>query len=162
SLGVHNTDVTVTLRYQIQLNQPGWPGERGEYPFGGFARNGDILKVPFIGAYMVRDRAMPAGQFWELNSVVMDAALADDPDRDQQAVGRFAPHFDPTIDDPEHDSYAWAADLLDYLTVQAPQDDYLPEADPATYMPTPQPVFSSPASEFANDRRQENLVGVQG
>jgi len=162
SLGGPNTDVTVSRRYEIQLNQPGWAGERDGYPFGGFARNGDILKVPFIGAYRVRDANMPAGQFWELNSVTMDAALADDPDRDQQAVGRFAPRFDPAIEYPEGDSYAWAEDLLDYLTVQAPNNDYLPEADPATYTPRPAPVFSSPASQQANDRRHENLVGVQG
>lgn len=50
-------------------------GEPSAYPFGGFMRNGDILQVPFIGAYKISPITNPA-QILELNSVSMDAAMA--------------------------------------------------------------------------------------
>lgn len=158
TLGDHNTAGTASPRYAIQLNQPGWAGDRTQYPYGGFARNGDILKVPFIGAYKVRPTIFQEHEFIELNSVVMDAAMADDPGPvvggtpPPQAVGRFAPMYDPTMD-PAEDNYAWAVDLLDYLTVQAPHDDY-------TYPPPGQPLQNTPSALGPNVG--EKLVGVQG
>ena len=72
------------------------------YPFGLFARNGDMLNIPFIGAYRIRsgnyslagsaasgnNPAIPGGTFTpdnpalvvEMNSLPMDCAFADDGD----------------------------------------------------------------------------------
>ncbi|MEA2711024.1 MAG: hypothetical protein QOF78_3625 [Phycisphaerales bacterium] len=78
-----------------------------QYPFGGFARKGDILQVPFIGAYRVTVQA-PAALFsvTEMNSVTMDAVFAEDTDMfddpnapdvlavdtaESEQIGRFAP-----------------------------------------------------------------------
>ncbi len=52
------------------------------FPYGGFARNGDMLQVPFIGSYRIRgysaSNPSPPNQFYEMNSVTADSALADD------------------------------------------------------------------------------------
>ncbi|HEV7301521.1 MAG TPA: helix-hairpin-helix domain-containing protein [Tepidisphaeraceae bacterium] len=62
------------------------PAVPNRFPFGGFARVGDVLNVPFIGAYRV-DVPTPLGgvdptpnTFYELNSITMDAAMAEDTD----------------------------------------------------------------------------------
>ncbi len=50
------------------------------YPFGGFARNGDVINVPFIGSYTITWQ--PAGQaaptVVEMNPITADAGFADD------------------------------------------------------------------------------------
>jgi hypothetical protein len=84
------------------------------FPFGGFQRVGDIMQVPFIGGYRVREvRVNPstgnylpdsttrgatlknsADVFLELNSISMDCAFADDSidDNNQfENIGRFCP-----------------------------------------------------------------------
>jgi hypothetical protein len=61
----------------------GYPltGPPNHFPFGGFARNGDILQVPFIGAYTIREPgAARDTAVIEMNSLPMDAGLADDED----------------------------------------------------------------------------------
>lgn len=159
-------------------------GERNAFPFGGFARNGDILQVPFIGAYKIMN--VDATQTMELNPVSMDSAFAedDDPsdDRDPgknaiENIGRFAP-----IDGQDFGSgaavgtapvddfapapsggginpkwrYHFALRLFDFLTVQCPQQDFLPDVDPSLMDPgsatptkypgpTPSPVANSTA-----------------
>jgi hypothetical protein len=54
------------------------------FPFGGFARVGDVLNVPFIGAYRIDTGAANASDLtptvYELNSITMDAAMAEDTD----------------------------------------------------------------------------------
>jgi DNA uptake protein ComE-like DNA-binding protein len=109
------------------------------FPFGGFARNGDILQVPFIGAYRLQDAS---GNLIELNSMTMDAAFANDnttgggPSVDAyEQVGRFCPIFEQAAATTYAPAYAWAASLFDYLTVQGPRDDYLPNTDPDRYLP---------------------------
>ena len=65
-------------------------GDLDQFPFGGFARVGDVLKVPFIGAYTIEQ----GGKIVEMNSVSMDSAFADDAHAETDAaehVGRFAP-----------------------------------------------------------------------
>jgi hypothetical protein len=54
------------------------------FPFGGFARNGDMMQIPFIGSYRITNET-PTGnptathnQLVELNSVSMDSALGND------------------------------------------------------------------------------------
>ena len=160
-----------------------------QFPFGAFARNGDILQVPFIGAYRLRlfDRLNldgtvtplpqppgfpapndPASIMLELNPVTLDSQQADDydsfaglgqSDDTAENIGRFCPidgadvpgsnvdDFNPLT--PANWRYRWAMSLFDYLTVQSPQDDQLPQVDPITYLsvaspsptlPPPQPV----------------------
>lgn len=116
------------------------------FPFGGFARNGDMLQVPFIGAYSVRRDGAGAGYFLEMNAITMDSIFAHDGDTDyagdatpgdsnpdtappndaDEHVGRFAPLTTST-------TYDWAADLFHHLTVESPQDDHLPAVDPWNY-----------------------------
>jgi hypothetical protein len=189
----------------MQLNNVGFPGPNpvaatnNQFPFGGFARNIDILQVPYIGAYRI-GAYDPTGtqypsSFYEINSVTMDSSLANDQtlqpnaalgasyttvypagggkilptasgyttaapvanisgdsisDPFTEQIGRFCPVGDPYGSTPAaqmdfgpgYDStgnsafknywhYHWARRVLDYFAVQAPHDDYFPNADPA-------------------------------
>lgn len=71
---------------------------RAEFPFGGFSKNGDVLSVPFIGAYVIFDpNAAAPGTIIEMNSVSMDASMAEDTN---------------TLDDPQYMSDIGAAPRL--------------------------------------------------
>ena len=71
------------------------------FPFGGFARTGDLLAVPFVGSYRIEGSG-----FAEMNPVTLDAAFAedgdaaDDTDVDGQSpfeqLGRFCPLYRAT------------------------------------------------------------------
>ena len=51
--------------------------EPNAFPFGGFARNGDILQVPFIGSYKLQTPAqVNTINFMEMNPVTMDSMMA--------------------------------------------------------------------------------------
>jgi hypothetical protein len=113
-----------------------------KFPFGGFARNGDILNVPYIGSYRLRvvtpsaaipyAPSNPAQDFLELNSLPMDASLADDGDTNDDTyenVGRFGPLTSAT-NIPAQDWYGWSARLFDYLTVQSNNSQNIPNVDP--------------------------------
>ena len=75
----------------IQLNNVDWPGPAGtttpttnKFPFGGFARLGDILQVPYIGSYMLSlSGTIPT--FQEVMSVSMDSRYAEDSNPDATA-----------------------------------------------------------------------------
>ncbi|HET6248030.1 MAG TPA: hypothetical protein VFE47_10065 [Tepidisphaeraceae bacterium] len=113
------------------------------YPFGGFARLGDVLQVPFVGAYMIFN----GNVLLECNPVTRDVAAADDNDNGVddsiEQVGRFCPLLaaEQTSSGAEnvvpvggYDAYAWANHILDYFTTnQNPNDDYLPNVDPTVY-----------------------------
>jgi hypothetical protein len=184
-----------------------------EFPFGGFARNGDILQVPYFGAYRLRALQAPAPYFTtgatagtpqfppghtadmvlELNSLTMDCQQADDydtyaptgniSDDTRENIGRFCPidgwdifgvppplpitsplayddlypfNANPTKNPPFW-RYHWAMQILDYLTVQCPQDEQSPAAPPEAFLkfcslpnsanpfvPDPIPVSHSP------------------
>ncbi len=53
-------------------------GTTARFPFGGFARNGDILQVPFIGGYKIYkiDSNPNTVTLLEMNSVTMDSVYA--------------------------------------------------------------------------------------
>jgi hypothetical protein len=139
SLGLDNAAASYLPTFTIQVNNDGWGGPNpvtsgtgNMFPFGGFARNGDILEVPFIGAY----RLSTAGgtDVLTLNSVTMDSSLAEDGDASDDTVeqiGRFSPLTRDGFTGTDH--YAWAAKLFDYLTVHSPADDYLPNVNQAAY-----------------------------
>ena len=146
----------------IQINNKDFGGPnkltlatKQRFPFGNFARNGDILQVPFLGAYRIDGPTMnhpdlptvggpplPAVPgIGELNALALDCASADDlvPATDViEHVGRFCPinYLDPGnrySAAPVPDTYEWAADLFDHLGVQNPHDDYTPNTDPRRY-----------------------------
>jgi hypothetical protein len=265
-LNEHPIQLTTNLNAYTGAAGPysvGWGGPN-QYPFGGFARNGDILNVPFIGSYRIKltqwtlagtqyttidEQVVEPGDadynlIFELNAITMDSSMAEDTDPDNyprtgdapgvnEQIGRFAPSIpdlmperigtvdnvggDPmgsTVDDndraqdpddaadrwtgyemeiiagtgkgqvrqvfdyaggtftlfrawdfplgpdsvyalrkgslwniigngmppgqvaPDYygaGAYKWADDVLEYLTVDLPQDDHFPPADPLTY-----------------------------
>lgn len=163
-----NPRATYPRTFPIQLDSPEtaapYPLGMGnnKFPFGGFARNGDILRVPFIGAYSI---TTAGGAIYEINTISMDASFAEDtfqPDDPPQfgdngsipreQVGRFCPinertgpqgTVDDYSNDPNEYSYAWAKDLFDYLTVDAPSHDNLPDVNRELYSTT----FSNPAPQ---------------
>jgi hypothetical protein len=159
----------------IQLNNVGWGGPNpttltgtgNKFPFGGFARNGDILEVPFIGAYRIFPNGTPSTTT-ELNSVTLDSYFANDPSvtDDLEQIGRFCPGLPtPMAVDP----YAWASRLFDYLTVQCPALDYFPDTDPNTYTgkdPEPNPSTvangSNPSAINSTTTPTEDNAPVNG
>ena len=171
--------------FTIQWMNFGWFGDRGiqsdpggssppnRFPFGGFPRNGDILQVPFIGAYRIYE----GNNLIELNAVTMDSAFAEDTDTTNNAteqIGRFCPTGDPwerTFDwggDPAFYRYAWAKDLFDYLTVRSPNPDFFPDVSPDAYgnvpvqPPPPQPVANTAMAGSPGVNVLEQLVATQG
>jgi hypothetical protein len=124
-------------------------------PLGAFLRNGDLLQVTYIGAYKIVDiTSATTPKLVELNSISADSAMATAQDFTNsytpiaaggvtaENIGRFCP-----IDNTDATSagvatvndyaaattgwrYHWATRLFDFLTVQQPGDDYLPDVDP--------------------------------
>jgi hypothetical protein len=178
----------------IQLNNTDFGGPNKLYtgnpintfPYGGFARLGDVLQVPFIGGYTVTDTA---GNIVEMNAVTTDSAFADDNDNGTddtvEQVGRFCPlaaadplhkAFNPTNAPGFIDPYGWAASLMDNFTAIAnPHDDYLPNTDPNRYAspleyqtpaatpptPTRVPNFSK-LTAFNANQGAEDLAPIEG
>jgi hypothetical protein len=133
-------------------------GTSNVYPFGQFARNLDMLQIPFIGSYRIRSSAqITANHFTEMNTVTMDSflgmntrvptlvpgAVATKATSDTtpysgfyEQIGRFCPVGDPAAQtgdfspQPSLWTYHWGEKLLSYFTVQAPHDDYYPNVDP--------------------------------
>ena len=193
------TTFAIQLAYNNFIEAPPFPGTSigynpvvgpagNAFPFGGFMRNGDVLHVPFIGAYRIKinDPAavgVPPDTVLEMNSVTMDSAMAEDTYVDdnpmyvigsgaladtgaitevREQVGRFCPHHTagPLF------SYDWAVDVLDYVTaIQNPNDDHIPNVDPARYAAVPGAIAPQPVSnlpgKFANTD-QDFPAGVHG
>lgn len=182
----------------LQINNlafagPNKAGASGNlFPYGGFARNADLLQVTYIGAYQITD--LTGTKLFNLNSLPGDSSQANDAPMTQDAnpvnavismqsgrenIGRFCPvnwadtvdatgkpvtstetgYPSPIWDDyiypfpapgpapanwPQKTEYYWTPRLFDYVTTQAPQDDYLPDVDPASGVypaaAAPQPV----------------------
>ncbi len=112
-------------RIQLQnfLPEPGL-FEAFRFPFASpFARDGDVMQIPFAGSYTLFRRA-PAGIVrtpWEINPLPVDAA-------------RINPQNTPSLTDPlvrfdpNKPETAWAADVLDFVTArQAPSHAFLPD-----------------------------------
>src|SRR5439155_9403694 len=80
----------------IQIANSDWPSNipagGNTFPFGMFARNGDILQVPFIGAYEIRDskNANTDTHFVELNALPMDCSYVDDQQQNTTTNARFS------------------------------------------------------------------------
>lgn len=190
SLQVNNTGFGGPWKQVFTNSDPDYnlpPGSAGgnpavsAFPLGGFARNGDILQVPFVGGYRIDSSGVI-----ELNSISLDAAWAEDGDQqdDDEAngtgagnpleqLGRFCPivtrpgkvmAVDDLVLRPSPVAplivhrYAWATDLFDYLSVVAPQDDYLPNVDPTygragTPLMSGDPTVTQPGPQPENQRK---------
>ncbi len=141
-----NTDLLAQYR-------SGTAASSNRFPFGGLAREGDMLQIPFIGSYRIRQVDPTTGVpinptadgtvFIEMNGVTMDAALAEDgetADDAHEMLGRFCPlnmsspgqytAAQGSASPAAVDYYSWASALFDYLTVSTPSDDYFPNVDP--------------------------------
>lgn len=100
------------------------------FPFGGFARDGDILHVAYIGAYSyTATPSAPNGPY--TCSVGRDAFYAEDQvtgDELYEAVGRFAPLSALNMATGTPGTYDWAARLFDFVTAtQHPGSEYTPD-----------------------------------
>ncbi len=101
------------------------------FPFGSpFARDGDVLDIPFIGAYQIFRVAGANYTLFEENSLSMDAFLAEP----EPLVAQANPSIGRS--DPRQASTAWAKDLLDFVTArQAPMHDFFPDVPKVVVLP---------------------------
>jgi hypothetical protein len=164
ALGEPDADVYSPSTFPIQLSGVDWAGPYSLnssvnlFPFGGFARNGDMLQVPFIGSYRIQIESAPPTAVLEMNSIALDSAFAEDTDVsddtdgvEQEQIGRFVPLNWPVSSGPFVNDYyqrgtyriygsnnnkwryRWAMDLFDVISVHSPHDDYLPNVSPNAY-----------------------------
>lgn len=183
SLGKVNPDASYLNTFRIPLVDPKFAlpnavpvNPKNKFPFGGFARDGDMLQIPFIGNYTVRDKNDTG--YIELVPVTMDAAFADDGDdtatqyptgagptnNEMEQIGRFCSMqaFDSNYTGT--DRYAWSNKVFDYLTtIHNPKDDTNPNVDATSYAagggtPAPEPVLNDVNVLPAN----EDLIPVHG
>ena len=197
-----------------------------KFSFGGFARNGDLLQVPYTCGYRVLLQntsfmttpppgTTAATRVVELNSLPMDSAFADAEDSNVQEtsaeetatttvpaayreqIGRFCPVGDPSVPTnpippapPDYTPndfrpplpvtiggtvvantnlnnwrYHWTRKLFDFVTVQAPHDDYFPNVDPYNYPGTLPTATANRKAAVANATAagtSEDTVGVEG
>jgi len=176
TLGTENPASTYPQsEFPIQIFDQAGPNT-GKYPFGGFARVGDVLQVPFIGAYTIQ---LPnaTDQYIEMNSLPMDAAFAEDTDTNDdlaENIGRFCPVLKTdrnrtsvsTGDDWDITKsatwrYRWAMKIFDYFTVFAPYDDYSPSAPRESALWRPNRVVAN-ADPNTPNTPDERLLGVDG
>ena len=188
---VYNVGLAGTHTPNAVVTPAGNTANPQHFPFGTFARNGDMLDIPFIGAYRIQINGGAANQvgtanFLELNSLPMDCSFADDGDSNDDTVeniGRFCPLYarpsavllPPAPAYPDY--YGWARNLFNYLTVQSNNDAYMPNFDPGLndvsntpkYWPTPgaSPPYSYPTPVYAKDgtaqdQTTQDNVGVDG
>ena len=111
-VGQVDPQASFPISFTIQLADPGrYPlgtanvldTQTPFYPFGGFARDGDLLQVPFIGAYTVRVPGAGANlqqaQIVEMNPVTMDAVFAEDTDTNDDPATSTPPTLSPPAPD---------------------------------------------------------------
>jgi hypothetical protein len=205
SFGAANTTSTTNLIFTIQLggvgagttaNLSGFGGPNtiaagaNHYPFGSFMREGDLLQIPFIGAYVIYDKNVlttpPAGHgatdtalaaLYEINSVSMDSAFADDTDKNddlEENVGRFCPivpaypipaagtaltDISEFAGKPQNLRYGWASRVFDYLTVRG--NPRLPDANPTAYTAKVTARDVQPAPQSADAARSNPMLTSQ-
>ncbi len=152
-------------------------------------REGDLLQIPFIGAYVLYDSAASApagvpdggtrqhhdGVLYEVNAVSMDAAFADDTDPTakenlEENLGRFCPIITPpafpigTIDESGATTanlrYGWATRLFDCLTVRS--NRHLPDVDPKTYLTNAGTVGVNDPQAVPHSPLLKNIPVIQG
>ncbi len=117
---------------QLQNFTPDIPAD--QFPYGSpFARDGDVLAVPFIGSYQIRNNNNATGTntVHEINPVTADAVRSDPGAVATTHVGRFIPQ---SLD------YRWTSDLFAYVSArQAPAEALLPDV-PMEYVDVQAPA----------------------
>ncbi len=101
---------------------------RSFYPYGGFARDGDVVNVPYIGSYHIVDTAGTGTGIVASNPVTVDAVIADEANaEDDTTLGRFVGQ---AADGSVITDKGWASDVFDYVTtLHAPGSDLFPMVD---------------------------------
>ena len=120
----------------VQMQNADFPGQNpvaptsNRFPFGSFARVGDILKVPFTGSYAIIaiDGTMLPVATQISGTVDLSTAFAN---ITGEQPGRFCPiSCDPTVSG-TNTSFDWTKKIFDYFTtIQNPNDDYTPNVTP--------------------------------
>ena len=109
---------------------------RPVHPYGGFARDGDAFQIPILGGYTIYNDIGSDG-FTDTDVVSIRPVTLDTEHSDadsNELWGRFIP-FEGAIDADgdgtlNEEVYAWAADLLDYVTANDNYgDDTFPNVD---------------------------------
>lgn len=183
-----NPSPTVPQSFVTQMWGTNWPGTgtgTANFPFGGFARVGDILQVPFMGSYRIVLGAGANPPEVEVNSVAMDSFLVEDGDGTDDALaapaipeqlGRFCPVGDPSAGTFDFGTttanyrYSWATRLADFFTTIAnPNDDYLPasprvrtSADAANRVPNTSGYDTANGSGSHANQQNEDGVAIHG
>ncbi len=130
-----NLDFPTAQNFTIPLCEIDWPGPNPlintatsalnpqpyKWPYGGFARVGDIMKVPFIGSYVIR----------EVERSATGSVPAGMPDPGILLANRFPPANYPNVTP----------------TRRIAPDEYLLEVNPVTM----DSVFAEDSSTFANE-----------
>ena len=154
--------------FSVQVANTDFGGPKGaaatQFPYGGFARNGDLLQTTYIGGipdrhpFAGRDGRADKERGWHADLYDGRAESGDDGLRVRgrsgmpnaaQNLGRFCPihpddcngaydDFDTSTPTPSTNgasSYHFATRLYDFLTVNAPSDDYMQNLATPTAMP---------------------------
>ena len=174
SLKSATLDPAVYKDAPLQINNTGFGGPNknaSAFPFGGFARNGDVLQTTFVGGY----RVQLLGDYLEFNGTTMDAAFADDQGNASHAgenIGRFcllhpadcAGQYDDFANNGTRSPYYFSRRLFDFVSVHAPSNDYLPNFDPNDPSTPKQPVANANPLiiNAQNPVQTEDNVGTDG
>jgi hypothetical protein len=152
---IHGPPIQIQ-NFDVNTSASGHPVDR--FPFGSpIARDVDILKVPFIGAYQIYRQTAGAGTpstnddsfvLLEQNALPMDAFLAE-PDPTgafgNRAVGRF---------DSAQASTNWAEGLFGHISArQAPAHDFYPDVPKVKLLDrntTPNTLADDDTSDFSS------------
>ena len=149
---------------QIANNDFGGPYAQqstgNQFPFGGFARNGDMLEIPFIGAYRLTS-GTSLTSLVEMNAVTTDCSYSrtgSPTDRLAQTatidsyenLGRFCPMTGMSNATGTYvgstatpDYYDWTGRLYSYFSTWTPGDDYFPNVDPSPVDSTVTPTAAN-------------------
>lgn len=177
--GTAQTAANVTASYSptfpVQIANIGFGGINGaitdnntganSFPFGGFARELDLLQIPYISPVRLTPVGVATIGIYDLISLTQDASFAEDTDTTNDAeenIGRFTPIIVPEVTigtNPPVDSifteidefgankgklrYGWANDLLDYVTVRSTRDMTLPNVGTEAAATSTPPYSSS-------------------
>lgn len=152
-LGVAVDQTTINPVPVIQLqnftvDSTAYPSAR--FPFGSpLARDGDLLTIPFIGNYLIRNGTIGSSTILEMNPITADAYMSDQSPNGKQ-IGRFIPVTGA-------DDYSWTQVLPEVISAhQAPNAMNTPDV-PVEYIPQTTTVRSSGTPLLLLSRDSANL-----
>ena len=101
------------------------PGHaRPTYPYGGFARDGDVLGVPLVGGYRLATVTGGVDTLVDFVALDLDLAFAHADTAQAGSGGHFYEHAVAAAPD------NWASDFFDYFAaLNTPGEDRFPQAD---------------------------------